>query len=107
MQGQGCRIDEVQAGRRRDAGRGKLAAIHSIRSTLALTCTDEKLNLHSTVLQQKAVLALAQEQMQVIELERRLIQAETERGEYLPDTIESFTQDFRWPSFRTKANHLQ
>lgn len=43
---------------------------------------DLKLNLHSTVLQQKAVLALAQEQMQVIELERRLVQAETEKGTY-------------------------
>jgi len=41
---------------------------------------DRQLNLYSAVQQQKAVLALAQEQMQIIELERRLVQAEAERG---------------------------
>lgn len=39
-----------------------------------------QLNLYSAVQQQKAVLALAQEQMQIIELERRLVQAEAEKG---------------------------
>jgi hypothetical protein len=42
--------------------------------------TDRQLNRYSAVQQQKAVLALAQEQMQIIELERRLVQAEAERG---------------------------
>ena len=53
---------------------------------LALPCygfwrnANRQLNLYSAVQQQKAVLALAQEQMQLIELERRLVQAEAERG---------------------------
>lgn len=41
-----------------------------------------QLNLHSEILQQKAALVLAQEQMQIIELERRLVQAEAEKGKY-------------------------
>jgi hypothetical protein len=37
--------------------------------------------MHSEMLQQKAALVLAQEQMQIIELERRLVQAESEKGQ--------------------------
>ncbi|WVF67119.1 hypothetical protein IAT40_001864 [Kwoniella sp. CBS 6097] len=39
----------------------------------------DELHLHSIVQQQKALLALAQEQMQVVELEQRLVQAEKAR----------------------------
>ncbi|KAK8861474.1 hypothetical protein IAR55_002295 [Kwoniella newhampshirensis] len=39
----------------------------------------DELHLHSIVQQQKALLALAQEQMQVVELEQRLVQAERAR----------------------------
>ena len=49
----------------------------------------EQLNLFSVVLQQKAISALAQEQMQIIELEERLIQAEAGRSKWRPDRLSS------------------
>lgn len=45
------------------------------------SCADEgQLNLYSIVQQQKALLVLAQEQIQIVELEQRLIQAEAARS---------------------------
>ena len=43
-----------------------------------------QLNLYSLVQQQKALLALAQEQIQVVELEQRLVQAEASRSGFHP-----------------------
>jgi hypothetical protein len=42
---------------------------------------DDKLHLHSLYLQQKALLALAEEQMQIVQLEERLLQHETAKRE--------------------------
>lgn len=54
--------------------------------------------------QQKAVLALAQEQMQIIELERRLVQAEAERGVFTVNraALTSVMRDHRISLFQTR-----
>lgn len=49
--------------------------------------TDEQLHLHSLYLQQKALLALAEEQMQIVELEERLLQHETAKRALCADFV--------------------
>lgn len=56
-----------------------------VRSQAFMRCLTpaerSQLNMFSLVQQQRALLALAEEQVQLVELEQRLVQAEAQRGE--------------------------
>lgn len=54
-----------------------------------------QLDMYAVVAQQKALLALSQEQLQVVELEHRLVLAEQQRGQLINLRCGEPTADFQ------------